>query len=177
MIFASRNWSLWTRANGVMDKHGVIKWCYVIKWRSVITWRDKVTLHDEVAWSRLSWRLGIPFIFSWQLRLFLSRLWTYYFRYSSTKLQGSSSFWRFFDWLVFYFAVNVGINIFLHVFMISCVCILLDLHFKSEMRSISVSNKKNTVQNLYMYRFCTLLELIKLLLGVTVSLRFTLKIL
>jgi len=77
----------------------------------------------------------------------------------------------------FYFAVNVGINIFLHVFMISCVCILLDLHFKSEMRSISVSNKKNTVQNLYMYRFCTLLELIKLLLGVTVSLRFTLKIL
>ena len=46
-------------------------------------------------------------------------------------------------WLVgFLLCGNLGINTFLRVFLISLVCILLDLYFMSKMRSRSVFNKK-----------------------------------
>jgi len=51
-------------------------------------------------------------------------------------------FRRFFGWSAFYVALIVGISIFLHVFLISRVCILLDLYFMSKMRSRSVLNQK-----------------------------------
>ena len=67
-------------------------------------------------------------------------------------------FSAFFGWFAFYFAEIVGISTFLRIFMISCVCILFDLYFMSEMRSRSVSNKKEYctksvhVQILYIIR-------------------------
>ena len=75
----------------------------------------------------------------------------------------SGFFRRFFGWLAFYFANNLGISIFLRVFMIYRVCILLDLYFMSEMRSGSVSIRKDHctksvhVQILYIIRVILLI--------------------